>query len=168
MVNIIYTITLLVWAAWTTFIPRLIPLLYVSISGLLLTWTEPFILSLLVRLWAIFGAWCLWFLNEYLDQKLKKRYPKFSGNQSHWLGRKIIRLHHNLHIVNKKWILFFLVTCTTRSAIPDILIIRTVRQKLSFPLFLLAVTIGKLFVYTPFIYGMELLQFLPSERNIFR
>lgn len=147
-------------AAGTTCIPRLIPLVYITISGMLLAWGDPFYITLFVWSWAVFWTSSLWFLNAKIDTIFKHWYPKFSPNESHRLGRKIVRIHNKLHIVNKKRILMFLVACTTRSAIPDILIIRTVRHKLPFSYFFLAVLIGKFFVYTPFIYGLEVVEML--------
>lgn len=159
-VNILYLCLLFLWAGCTTFVPWIIPLIYVTISWLLLTWMNPLFLAVIVTSWAVGWTTLLWFANTYIDKKLQHLYPKFSYDESHRLGKKIIRIHKQLHIYTKKRILFFLVACTTWSAIPDILIIRTVRHKLPFPYFFWATLIWKFFVYTPFIYGIELIEAL--------
>lgn len=66
-----------------------------------------------------------------------------------------MRRHSKLQESVHPWMMFLLVVGTTWSAIPDIVIIRCVRWKLPFFWFVIAAIIGKLFVYTPVIYGVE-------------
>jgi hypothetical protein len=44
---------------------------------------------------------------------------------------------------------------TFQSPIPDMLIIRFIRHKMPFRAFWIAMMVGKIFAYTPFVYGVD-------------
>ena len=150
-------------AAWTTFIPWLIPFLYAAIAGLVMQWMDPLLLSVVLFGGAAFGTTCLWVLDRYLDVRLNKRFPNiqtYTCDMNSRLGRMTAWIHDKLHVVEQKPLLFILSCCMTWSAIPDLVVIRCVRKKLWFSLFFLATLIGKAFVYTPVIYSAELIDIL--------
>jgi hypothetical protein len=153
-------ISLFVRSALTTFIPRLIPLLYAALAWLTINGQSLITMSIVVRAGAVAWACILWFFSGYIEARLQKRFSWFKHRHNTMIGRRITKLHNKLRVTDHQFLLALLVAGTTRSTIPDVLIITVVRRKLSFPLFLLATIIGKFFVYTPIIYGVEFSKYL--------
>ena len=146
-------------AGGTTFIPRLFPFLYAAIIWLILKWADPLMLSYVLTGGAVFGSSVMRVLDRYIDGWLKRNI-RIPENPRTWIGKKTKWLHDKLHITPQRWVMFWLVTLTTWSPVPDILIVRYARKKMHFLAFLLATIIGKIFVYTPVIYGVSLIDLL--------
>lgn len=157
---ILQRISLFIRAAGTTFIPRLIPLLYAALAWLTISGASEVHLAWTTRAGAVVWACMLWVLDGYIAAWLSKRFKWFEHKHNTMMWRMIAKLHNKIKITSHPLLLAALVAWTTRSAIPDILIIRSVRHKLPFWMFLVATITGKLFVYTPIIYGVEFTEYL--------
>lgn len=153
-------ISLFVRAAGTTFIPRLIPLLYAALAWLTISGASQLELTLVTRSGAVFWACLLWVLDGYIAAWLSKRFSWFKHKHNTMIWRVIAKLHNKMQTTSRPLLLAALVACTTWSAIPDILIIRSVRNKLPFWMFLIATMVGKIFVYTPIIYWVGFTEYL--------
>lgn len=157
---ILQQLSLFIRSAGTTFIPRLIPLLYATLAWLTISGASELHLTLVTRAGAVFWACILWILDGYIATWFSKRFKSFKHTHNTMMWRMIAKLHNKMQISNHPLLLALLVVWTTRSAIPDILIIRSIREKVPFRVFLISMVIGKFFVYTPIIYGVELTEYL--------
>ena len=110
----------------------------------------------------------IWLLYEYMQNKLerfkkrnddKDRFSRIEYKISTYIeGKKGLsslnaKIKYYLTHKNSKVILFLATIVAIDSAIPDIVVIGIVRKRLPFPLFILAVIIGKATVYLPVIWA---------------
>jgi len=154
---ILKLVGLWVSAIFATVIPRMIPVAYSAIAGLLINGFDPLLLLIVSTWWAVTWTISLWFIDRYFSLRFTKKFGNKFKNTWRLKRKWIRRLHDKLQNVQKASTLFWIVAFTTRSEIPDILIIKYCRWKIGFPLFVLATILGKTFVYLPIIYGIELL-----------
>ncbi len=167
-----YTIRALPFAsALATFIPWLLPVTYAALIWAQTQGYDPTFICLISIWWAIIWTSTIRLLDTYFTKRVKK-YIKIplkrrkehmwakDAKDTWWFKRKIKWLNEKLQVTEKKRVLFFLVIVTTYSIIPDILLIKYVRNKISFLVFLIAVTIWKSLIYIPVIYWIEFIEYL--------
>lgn len=138
-----------------TYMPRLTPLKYAAISGMVIAGKEHWLIYFCATWWAVLWTMSLVFLNDHASSWIKKNITinkkrkgehRISQKKRYWLDRIKHRqdiLFQKLHIVNNRWMLFFLTFLWTYSVIPDILIIRFTKKKIGVFLFFVATVLGK-------------------------
>lgn len=148
-----YIIT--IFSSWgTTFIPQLRPVNIAFVSSLTLQWFSPLILSIT----SVWGATLGTLLQRHLyesfiakrvSQKVEKAFNK---------TEKTKKLYQKIQNAWSQKAMFVASCAIFYSPIPDIVIIILTRQKIKFWRFLAATIIGKLWVYVPYIIGVESIQ----------
>lgn len=154
----------------STYFPRLTTFTYGFLGALLVMHYDPLLLCCITTLAACLGTLSLRFADTYIHSLISRAVRLKSSHHSRWpfltrVQRFFQHIHDRLHMVSRKDVLFFLVIVWVQAAIPDLLVIRAVKHKLPFGLFLVAMIIGKIVVYAPIIYGIEFLKTIRS--NIF-
>lgn len=154
------------------FPPIIIPITYTLIGIRLVQGAWPVAMSLATVIPATISSILIRLLYGYVNKKiisfkterdnkdwisrLQKRFAEYIGNRKR-LSKLNNKITDYLETRNSKLVLFFLTIIAIDSAIPDMVAIGIVRNKLPFPLFILAALIGKSIVYLPVIWWAKLI-----------
>lgn len=149
------------------FPPVIIPITYTLIGIRLLQGAGPIAMSFATVVPAAASSILIRLLYGYMNRRilafkekrdnkdwisrLEHKFAIYIGNRKR-LSKLNNKITNYLETKNSKRILFLLTIVAIDSAIPDIIAIGIVRKKLPFPLFILAVIIGKCTVYLPVIW----------------
>lgn len=152
------------------FPPVIIPFSYTLIWIRLVQGSSPIWLSLSTVIPAVVSSIMIWLLYDYMQDKLE-RFKKKNDDKDRFsrveykistyiegkkrLSRLNAKIKHYLTHKTSKLVLFLATIVAIDSAIPDIVVIWIVRKRLPFPLFILAVIIGKATVYLPIIWAWK-------------
>lgn len=138
---------------WTSIMPLLLPVTIWIITNLI-NHRAPLLIVVIIIMTACIS---IWILRYYFDKKMinlfQKKKPPIVHNalrkNTTWKIENLLKMSHNIYVI---W------CCTavaSWSSIPDMLIIRLVRSKLSIYQWLSSYLIWKMVLYLPIVYATQ-------------